>query len=118
MVAVADAHPPGMSPDSGGHEQEAQARRRQRGVPHGLHRGARLAVEQLQPSSSGCRPASRSGTVGVHPPAVGGMRRQHGIVVGFLHEVLRSGALVIEPQQPIQRPVHVGHKERLRPVAA
>jgi hypothetical protein len=25
---------------------------------------------------------------------------------------------VIEPQQPIQRPVHVGHKERLRPVAA
>jgi hypothetical protein len=31
---------------------------------------------------------------------------------------LGAGALVIEPQQPIQRPVHVGHKERLRPVAA
>ena len=47
MVAVADTHPPGMPPDSGGHEQETQVCRRQRGVPHGLKRGALLTVEQL-----------------------------------------------------------------------
>ena len=39
----------------------------------------------------------------VHHPAVGRMRRQAGIVVGFFDEVLGRRALVVEPHQGIQR---------------
>jgi hypothetical protein len=40
--------------------------------------------------------------VGIHHPAVGGMGRQTDIVVGFLDEVLGSGALVVEPDRQVQ----------------
>jgi hypothetical protein len=50
MVAIADAHPAGMAPDSGGQEQEAQPRRGQRGVLHSFHRDALLATEQFEPT--------------------------------------------------------------------
>ena len=38
------------------------------------------------------------------------MRRQTGIVVGFLDEILGSRALVVEPHQRIQCALHVGHE--------
>jgi hypothetical protein len=39
------------------------------------------------------------------------MGRQTGVVVGFLDEVFSCGALVVEPDQQIQRVVHVGHED-------
>jgi hypothetical protein len=39
------------------------------------------------------------------------MRRQTRIVVGFLDQVLRSGALIVEPHQQIDPVFHVGHED-------
>src|SRR5258707_13969430 len=43
-------------------------------------------------------------------PASGRMRRQSGIVIGFLDQILRSSSLTIEPNQQIDGPVQVGYK--------
>jgi hypothetical protein len=96
-----------MAPDARGQEQKALPRGSQRGVLHGLHRGVLLAVEQLQPAIQVVGQHGDLEPVGVHDPAIGGMRRQASVVVGFLNEVLGAGTLVVEPDQQIQGLVHV-----------
>src|SRR5260370_14950879 len=46
-------------------------------------------------------------------PASGRMRRQSGIVIGFLDQILRSSSLTIEPNQQINGPLHVGHEHAI-----
>src|ERR1700694_1466730 len=46
-------------------------------------------------------------------PASGRMRRQSGIVIGFLDQVLRPSPLVVEPHQQIDGPLHVGHEHAI-----
>ena len=73
-----------MPPDSGGHEQEPQPRRRQRRVSHGSDFDIFLAIEQLQPTVQVVGQHRDLKPVAVHHPAPGGMRRQPRIIVGFL----------------------------------
>jgi len=43
----------------------------------------------------------------------GRMRRQSSIVVGFLNQILRSSALIVKPDELIDRTIHIGHKHAI-----
>jgi hypothetical protein len=50
VIAVADPHPPSVTPDLGREKQKPQARRRQRNVLERFYLGIFLAIEQHQPA--------------------------------------------------------------------
>ena len=43
----------------------------------------------------------------------GRMRRQSGIVVRLLDQILRTGTLVVKPHEFVDRGIHVGHKHSI-----
>ena len=75
------------------------------------HRDVLLAVEQLQPAVQVVGQHRDLEPVGVHHPAIRWMRRQTRIVIDFLDEVLSRRALIVEPHQRIQMPIHIGHED-------
>jgi hypothetical protein len=107
MVAIADAYTPGMPPDLGCQEQEPQPRRRPGGMRYVRALGGFLPLEQQQPAVQVLSQHHDLEPVGVHHPALGRVRCQAGVVVGFLDQVLGRGAPAVEPHQRIQRCVHV-----------
>ena len=49
----------------------------------------------------------------VHRPSPGRMRRQPSIVFGFLDEILRTRALIVEPRQQSDPVVHIGDQDAI-----
>src|ERR1019366_4260389 len=69
VVAVAHPGPPCMAPDFGSHEEEAEARGRQRRVPQLRGIVLRLALEQHQPAVQvSCRVPDYAGSLPSNPP--------------------------------------------------
>ena len=93
-----------MPPDLGRHEQKAQPRRRQGGVPQLLRGGVGFALEQQQPAVEVVGQHDQLKVIAVHVKAARRMGRQSGVVVGFFDKVLRPGALIVKPHH---------HRDRL-----
>ncbi len=92
----------------------ARNRKRSRavaGVVHGLDCGVVFALEELESAVQVVGQQGDLEPVGIHHPAVGGMRRQTGVVAGCLNEVLRARTLIVEPDGKIDRVIEVGDED-------
>ena len=70
-----------------------------------------LPLEQQQPAIQVVGQHHDLEPVGIHHPALGGVRRQAGVVIRFLDQVLGRGSAPIESHQCIQWRAHVGDED-------